>query len=356
MASASSPLRAVLVAVLVLVSGLAGASASSDDLYCGAENCYDVLGVQRAATTAEVRRAYRRLSLELHPDKNPSAEAKERFLAVSTAHDVLSDDALRAEYDYYLDHPSEALYNRMRFYQFRYSRSDWRLVILGAVALLSVLTFVSQRHKYHLYLDHLRESPDFLARAEDEAWAAVEAAREAAKGGESGSPGPAAASGARRRKGKKEVEAELTPAEEALFVEVQSAALERIVREVRIVGSHHAPSVTDLFAVQLVLLPWRLGRGLWWYAQWYVRHSLRGEPYDAEERVYLTRRQLQLDEDAWELTKPEEREDVLKRELWVPANWEAFLKERRREALASLSTSDRRKVLNYLREKERGGR
>src|SRR5690348_18023242 len=61
---------------------------------------YAALGVAKDADAATIKKAYRKLARDLHPDKNPgNTEAETRFKEVSEAYDVLSDEKRRAEYD-----------------------------------------------------------------------------------------------------------------------------------------------------------------------------------------------------------------------------------------------------------------
>jgi molecular chaperone DnaJ len=60
---------------------------------------YETLGVDKGASTEEIKKAYRRLARELHPDVNPSPAASERFKDVTHAYDVLSDPQQRQQYD-----------------------------------------------------------------------------------------------------------------------------------------------------------------------------------------------------------------------------------------------------------------
>ena len=60
----------------------------------GERDYYDVLGVSKTASADEIRRAYRKLALKYHPDKNKGdKEAEERFREIANAYEVLRDPA-----------------------------------------------------------------------------------------------------------------------------------------------------------------------------------------------------------------------------------------------------------------------
>jgi len=61
---------------------------------------YEVLGVQKGATGEDIKKAYRKLALKYHPDRNPdNKEAEEKFKEAAEAYEILSDDEKRSRYD-----------------------------------------------------------------------------------------------------------------------------------------------------------------------------------------------------------------------------------------------------------------
>ncbi|MCX6130917.1 MAG: DnaJ domain-containing protein [Proteobacteria bacterium] len=79
------------------------------------QNYYEILGVPKTANEAEIKKAYRKLAMEFHPDRNQGDKAaEEKFKKINEAYAVLSDEPKRKQYDTYGD---------QRFHQ-QYSSED----------------------------------------------------------------------------------------------------------------------------------------------------------------------------------------------------------------------------------------
>src|SRR5258707_10989483 len=64
------------------------------------QDLYDILGVSRSADADELKRTYRKLAMQFHPDRNQSDKsAEQKFKDINEAYDVLKDDQKRAAYD-----------------------------------------------------------------------------------------------------------------------------------------------------------------------------------------------------------------------------------------------------------------
>ena len=67
----------------------------------GVRDLYEILGLPRGASQDDIKKAYRRLAREHHPDVNPDPAAEERFKEVTAAYEILSDPQKRQQYDLY---------------------------------------------------------------------------------------------------------------------------------------------------------------------------------------------------------------------------------------------------------------
>ena len=93
------------------------------NMYCGLDNCYDVLGVTRDSSKSEISKIYRSMARKYHPDFMKSQgntqeeidEGTELFMKIATAYETLKDPQSKEEYNYYLDHPEEFYYNYYRY-------------------------------------------------------------------------------------------------------------------------------------------------------------------------------------------------------------------------------------------------
>ena len=65
-------------------------------------DCYEILGVSKDVSDSDLKKAYRRLAMKCHPDRNPGdSEAEEKFKELSEAYEILADSDKRAAYDRY---------------------------------------------------------------------------------------------------------------------------------------------------------------------------------------------------------------------------------------------------------------
>ena len=61
---------------------------------------YDILGISKSSNANEIKRAYRKIAMKYHPDRNPdNKEAEKKFKEAAEAYSVLSDEGKRRQYD-----------------------------------------------------------------------------------------------------------------------------------------------------------------------------------------------------------------------------------------------------------------
>ncbi|XP_013919987.1 PREDICTED: dnaJ homolog subfamily C member 10 [Thamnophis sirtalis] len=90
------------------------------------QDYYGLLGISKEATSREIRQAFKKLALKLHPDKNQNnPEAHENFLKINRAYEVLKDEDLRKKYDKYGEKGLEDHHEGGRYESWHYYRYDF---------------------------------------------------------------------------------------------------------------------------------------------------------------------------------------------------------------------------------------
>uniref|UniRef100_A0A8D1QHN4 DnaJ homolog subfamily C member 16 n=1 Tax=Sus scrofa TaxID=9823 RepID=A0A8D1QHN4_PIG len=89
---------------------------------------YRVLGVSRTASQADIKKAYKKLAREWHPDKNKDPGAEDKFIQISKAYEILSNEEKRSHYDHYGDAGENQGYQKQqqqREYHFRHFHENF---------------------------------------------------------------------------------------------------------------------------------------------------------------------------------------------------------------------------------------
>lgn len=275
------------------------ASQGPSDLYCGENNCYEMLGVLRESTAEEIKKAYRKLALKWHPDRNKGKEkeAEEMFTKIARANEVLSDERLRKAYDYMLDHPEERMQNYYAYYEAVYKpKTPMWAVFSGTVSFISLMQYINMHRVYGTTMRYIKKQAAFKRRVNE----VLEA----------------------RIKGKKKVSKD----EKAELRErIESELMET---EVKVTGSGSTkPSILNLLPFQLVSAPVHIFRLVVTSARWHWRFTVLKEEYGEEERLLLTKQVLNLDETAWDDVPEKLQAQLIAQELWKPENYAKFQKE-----------------------------
>ncbi|KAL6119978.1 dnajc16 [Pungitius sinensis] len=129
--AASKMSVAVVVVLSVLLTGASHAGPEMDP--------YKVLGVTRSASPAEIKKVYKRLAKEWHPDKNKNAGAEDMFIQITKSYEILSSEDKRANYDRYgqtddtqpyggarYGHRRDSFYFDESFYNFPFNNKNHR--------------------------------------------------------------------------------------------------------------------------------------------------------------------------------------------------------------------------------------
>ncbi|TRY70077.1 hypothetical protein TCAL_02859 [Tigriopus californicus] len=308
---------------------LFSASIQAQDLYCGDQNCYEVLGVTRDSPKSEFGKSYRKLAGKWHPDRFKTPEEKEtgekKFMQIATAYEVLKDDESREEYNYMLEHPEEMWQNYYRYYRRRMSpKVDVRIVIAVTISVISLIQYYSSWTNYEDAMKYLVAMPKYRIKA-------MEIAKE---------------DGLLKRDKK----LDRGKSKEQIKEEDDRVIRQVIEDKMDIQGGYAKPKVTDVLWVQMIFLPWTICSWTHFYGRWFWKYGIKCEDYEDQDKLYVIRKNMGLSQGQFNSMSEEEKNEFLDLELWKKDSFQQWKQVTEDEMRAKLAQSGRYKQYRrYMR-------
>lgn len=307
-----------------------------EGIYCGKENCYDVLNVTRDMSLADIKKSYRQLVRIHHPDKHrdevAKREAETRFKEITTAYEILREEDARNDYNYMLDNPSEYYAHYYRYYRRRMTpKVDVRVVVLVTITIVSIIQYYSLWQRYDSAIKYFMTVPKYRHKAMEiaEQQKKTDAANAKLSNGVGGAGGKA--------KGRNKVSKT-----------EQREELERTIRKIieekmDIKGAYAKPKISDVLWIQLIILPYTIAKYVKWYVQWIWNFTIMKRPYGIEEKLYLIRKFMGMGQHQFDGIEDDEKDEYVELELWKKANFVEWKHEQEEELKRTLAESSRHK-------------
>lgn len=326
-------------------------------VFCGDYDCFKILGFcyedwgKTPPTTKEITQSYRRMGRVWHPDKNTMTGAKERFVKINKAYEVLTDPTLRKEYDYMRERPDEYYHKYGSTVLFAYApKSDTIGVVVFLLILASIASWYMQKARWQQIADRVieaaveglgpREGGSSQSIEVREKALAISQKKEEANNQEAKSNGKE-----KKPKGPKLTKKELKDqANEAL-----RPIIVDLVNEMKDFGAgFHQPTWRDIFIIKMLKWPVAIVTATTWQLKYLYRRA-KHLPLNEEERETLTRRAV--GHIAWEAATDEDREEMVTMDLWITENMEEW---RELQEVRQLSAGDQKKYNRW--KKKQGGK
>lgn len=307
------------------------------NMYCGLENCYDVLGVTRESTRSEISKIYRGLARKFHPDYMKSQghtpeEIKvgtERFMVIATAYETLKDSQAKEDYDHYLDHPEQYYYNYYRYYR-QTVQVDVRYVIVGTITVFSIFQYISWQTSYNTAITYMVQNSKYRTAAKEEAKAR----------------GLWVDKSAQRKKRRAMTREEIKLEEENLLRDI-------IEEKMDIRGGYSKPVYTDVLWFQILLLPYYLYKFVHFRVRWFYDYTVMKKELSDDDKIIMICHHLSIKHSLWDIQDEKMKLETVKRELWVKENAQEYKAEKEEEARLKMALDP--KMKRYRRWLNKGG-
>ncbi|XP_022186203.1 dnaJ homolog subfamily C member 25 homolog [Nilaparvata lugens] len=307
-----------------------------EGIYCGLENCYDVLGVTRESTKSEIAKQYRRLAKTYHPDmhRDPDEkiEAANKFKEIANAYEILKDEESRNDYDYMLDHPEEVYSHYYRYYRRRVApKVDARIVIAVTISLISAIQYYTSWKRYESAISYLLTVPKYRNKAVDYAI-------------ENGLFNE-------QKKSKDRTKSKSVKKEE------MDAIIRRVLEDnMDIRGGYAKPKISDILWIRIILLPYTIVAYIVWYVSWIWRFDICKNPYGKEEQLYLIKKHMSMGQTQFDALEDDDKEEYLKQELWKKDIYVEWARKKEEDTKKQMAENSRYKAYRRYMKNHGAGR
>lgn len=298
-------------------------------LYCGLENCYDVLGATRDSNREDLTKLYRTLARKYHPDRffnaDEKASATEKFRLIATAYEVLKDDESRKDYNDMLDDPEHYYRHYYRYYRRVYAtKVEAHWVIIGLITAISLFQHYVMHSRYKGALDYCCTLPKYRFKAQELAkqqGLLPISEKRSTKGSSSGKRS--------RHKSKEEIR------------EQEERVIRQVISDNMDIRGVARPDTKNILWVWIFMLPITIYRYIAWYVRWVYLFDIKGMEYGREEKIYLMSKNLGTDQERLDLVS--DIDSLLKQELWDKEKFKVWKKKKDDEIRKELASKGRYK-------------
>ncbi|XP_057669234.1 dnaJ homolog subfamily C member 25 homolog [Diorhabda carinulata] len=310
----------IAITSLLFISIFSTSAQLLEGIYCGKENCYDVLEITREATKSEISKNYRKLAKQYHPDLHRTPEAKEkaeeRFKIIANAYEILKDEETRTDYDYMLDNPDEYYAHYYRYYRRRVApKVDVRIVLIVTISIISAIQYYSGWQRYDTAIKYFMTVPKYRNKA-------LEIAKEDGL----------LLHDKKARKSKKESKEET------------EGIIKRVIEDkMDIKGAYAKPTIMDILWIQLIMLPYTITKYIYWNLSWFWRHTVLKQEYNDEEKLYIIRKFMKMSEHQFNSQEDDKKQEFLDQELWIREKFNEWYKQEEENTKRQMAESNKYK-------------
>ncbi|SBT77309.1 DnaJ protein, putative [Plasmodium ovale] len=300
--------------------------------YCNSENCYSILGVGENATVNDIRMSYYRQIENIKEKYNPEKKKK-----IIKAYKILINKQTRKYYDYYLKNPNSIINIINLIFYCIYKLLKIIIILMLIIFIFCLFKYIYIKYNIKINIKKYSKKKLFKKYVQDRIL----------------KEHPNYRSYDLNTKRKVEEDIEIKVFQEMELSDKKPTQSKNSGSGSSGGGSNGGSgSVTDLLIVQLLLLPKYILFYILWNIKWVVKYTILKEEYDDCDKMYITRKCMNIPLKKWNILREDEKKMLMKKKLWIKENQEEFFEEiKEKQRLHKISSA---KYKKQMRMKKKG--